>query len=436
MSTRDSSSTLPARKLDADFWKYWTGQTISNLGTSFTQFALPLLIYKLTGSALNLAITSVATFLPYLLFGLFIGAWVDRVKRKQLMVAVDLTRALFIASIPALNVLGLLSLWWIYAVAFISSTLAIFFTSAEFAAIPSLVSRENLVTANGRIQASFSAASVVGPLIAGLLVAILPIPMLLVVDALSFVVSSSTLLLIRTSFNAPEDQSRARASLGRDVVEGLRYVLGHPVLRNISAMMALVNFVAATTGAQLVLFASRQLHATNTEIGLFFSAGSVGVVVLGLSAGLLRKRWSFSQVALGALMLEGLMTIVLSTLHWFWVALPVQALIGGLGILFNINTSSLRQAIVPNHLLGRVMSIAGVLAWSAIPVGSLLGGLAIERTHNVALVFGAIGVLTFLIPLAFAFTPLGHADRYIPRPDAELPTEEPIPLSEERAETR
>jgi hypothetical protein len=147
------------------------------------------------------------------------------------------------------------------------------------------------------------------------------------------------------------------------------------------------------------------------------------VVVLALLAGPLRKRWSFSRVALGALMTEGLLTIVFSQLRWYWPALVVWGISGGLGILFTITTASLRQAIVPNHLLGRIMSIAGVLAWSAIPLGALAGGYAIERTHNVALVYAAIGVLTFLIPFAFSFTPLGHADRYIPhdQPTSDQP---------------
>jgi len=113
-------------------------------------------------------------------------------------------------------------------------------------------------------------------------------------------------------------------------------------------------------------------------------------------------------------MLEGALTAVFAFMHWYWVAIALWTLIGGLGILFNINTGSLRQAIVPNHMLGRVISIASVLAWSAIPLGSLLGGFAISWTQNVALVYAVIGVLTFLIPLAFSFTALGHAERYIP----------------------
>ncbi|HJZ46737.1 MAG TPA: MFS transporter [Roseiflexaceae bacterium] len=413
-----AASPATAQRPSADFWKFWAGQTISNLGSSFTEFALPLLIFKLTGSAINLAIASATTFLPYLLFGLLIGAWVDRVNRKRLMIATDLLRALVLASIPLLAALDQLTLWWIYAASFLISTLTIGFNSAEFAAIPSMVAQDDLVTANGRIQASYSAATVAGPLLAGLLIAFMPLPALLLIDATSFVVSAGSLVLIGRSFNAG-GPARAASSIWQDVSEGLRYVLGHPVLRNISAMMALVNFVGSTVYAQLVLFAKQRLLASDTQVALLYSAGSVGVVLLSLAAGPLRKRWSFSTVALGALALDGLLTIGLALTSWYWAALPIWMLCSGLGILFNINTGSLRQAIVPNHLLGRVISIAGVLAWSAIPLGTLLGGLAISWTGDVALIYAIIGVLTVIIPLLFALTPLGHAERYMPAADEQ-----------------
>ncbi len=412
-----STAKTSPRRLNSDFWKYWTGQTISNLGSSITLFALPLLVYKLTGSALNLGISSAANFLPYLLFGLVLGAWTDRVDRKRMMIFVDVGRAVVIASIPLLAFLGILPIWWIYLVGFVHSTFTICFEAGQFAAIPSLVDQDDLVTANGRIQASYSGAQILGPLLAGALVALVPLTSLMLIDALSFLVSSFSLLLVRTSFNVKQDEPQVRTSIRHDVAEGLRYVLGHPVLRNISMMMAMVNFVGTTTGAQLVLFAKVRLAASDTQVSLLFSAASLGIVITGLLAGRLRKRWSFSKVALGALMSEGLLTVVFSLMHWYWVALALWTLIGGLGILFNINTSSLRQAIVPNHMLGRVMSIASVLAWSAIPLGSLLGGFAIIRTGNVALVYGVIGALVFLIPFSFSFTALGHADRYILKKD-------------------
>jgi MFS family permease len=411
----DIMSTARAKALPTDFWTFWTGQVVSVLGTSFTQFAVPLLIFQLTHSAVNLALTMAAEFLPYLLFGLLIGAWVDRLDRKRLMVVVDIGMAFVIGSIPLMAALQHLTVWWIYGAIFVNQTLFIFFSAAEFAAIPSLVGTDDLVTANGRIQASYFAAMVLGPLLAGALVALLPIPALLLVDAASYLVSAFALVLIRRSFNLTADKERKATSVWQDVVEGLRYVLSHPVLRAISAMMALVNFVGTTANAQLVLFAKERLHATNAQIGVLFAAGGAGVVVFSLAAGRLRKRWSFSKVALGSLMLSGLLTVVFALVPWFWLAVPTWLLATGVAGLFNINTGSIRQAIVPNDLLGRVVSIAGVLAWSAIPLGALLGGLAIQWTRNVALVYGAIGVLTFLIPLAFSFTALGRAEQYLPQ---------------------
>jgi len=415
MGSKHTEIVDTKRPFSHDFWKYWVGQTISNLGSSVTQFALPLLIYKLTGSALNLGIATAAEFVPYLLFGLLLGAWVDRVDRKRMMIFTDIARALIIASIPLLAAFGTLSVWWIYVVGFIQSTLTICFEAGQFAAIPNLVNKDDLVTANGRIQASYSAASVMGPLLAGLLVALTPLSTLLLIDASSFVLSACSLALITMSFNPPKGEKQEELkSIGQDVMEGLRYVLGHPVLRNISLMMAMVNFVATTVSTQLVLFAKVQFQASDTQVGLLYSAGSIGIVFLSLLAGPLRKRWSFSKVALGALMMEGILVVVLAFTHWYWIGILLWACIGGLGILFNINTSSLRQAIVPNSMLGRVMSIAGVLAWSAIPLGSLLGGFVISWTHDIALTYSIIGILTFLIAFTFSFTALGHANKYLP----------------------
>jgi hypothetical protein len=236
------------RLLSGDFGRFWLGQTISNLGSSFTLFALPLLVFNLTGSPINLGITAACEFVPYLLFGLVIGAWVDRVDRRRLMIATDLGRAAVIATIP---------------------------------------------------------------LLAGLLITVAPVEQVLLVDAASFLVSAGTLLLIARAFNTPRDEG-ARRAIRHEVVEGLRYVLGHPVLRSISAMMALINLVGATVYAQLVVFAKRQLDATDSRVALLYAAGSAGVVLLSLAAGPLRRRLSFSVAALGALLLDGLLTVVLA----------------------------------------------------------------------------------------------------------------------------
>ena len=406
--------------MSRDFKKFWIGQTISNLGSSFTQWAVPLLVFQLTHSAVNLGVAVAASFLPYLFFGLPLGAWMDRVDRKRAMIRLDAINALVIFSIPLVAQFGHLNVWLIYAVTFIQTTIFIAFSAGEFAAIPSLVSTDDLVTANGRIQATYSAAQVAGPLLAGVLVAFLPLAWVMAADAASFAISAVSLALIRGSFNVAGEEPREATTILHDVREGLRYVLGHPVLRNISVMMALINFVGATTFAQLVLFATERLDASKFEIGLLFAAGSAGVVVTGLLAGRLRKHFSFTALAMTSLMLMGACEIVFAGMTRFWAALPLWAAAGGLGILFNINTGALRQAIVPNRLLSRVMSIASVLAWSAIPAGALIGGWVVSSTGNVAAVYGVIGILNICIAAFFRFfTALGDAQRYVDERQAE-----------------
>ena len=400
--------------LSGDFGRFWLGQTISNLGSSFTMFALPLLVFNLTGSPINLGITTAAEFVPYLLFGLVIGAWVDRVDRRRLMIATDLARAAVIATIPLLAAVDALSVGWIYAVAFASATLTIAFDAAEFAAIPSLVpSGDDLVTANGRVQASYSTAQIAGPLLAGLLVAVAPVQQVLLVDAASFLVSAGALATIGRTFNAPREEGPRRA-IRKEIMDGLRYVLGHPVLRNISAMMALINLVGATVYTQLVVFAKRQLEASDSQVALLYAAGSAGVVLLSLAAGPLRRRLSFSVAALGALALDGLLDdrpgrhpLVLGG------AGPVGGHLRPRHLLQHQHRQPApadrpQPPARPGHQHRRRARLVG---HPDRRPGRRLGGGALGQR---ALVYGVIGALVALLAIAFSFGPLGHADRYLP----------------------
>ncbi len=396
----------------ADIALFVAGQALSRLGSSFTAFALPLLVLAQTGSAIDLGIATAAAIAPYPLFGLVLGAWVDRGDRRRTMIASDLARAAVISVIPAMHALGALSPGWIYAVAFATSTLSIVFDTCEFAAMPSLASGRALTALNGKVQSSGAAAAVLGPVLAGLLLGVVSAATVVLVDAATFVLSAWSLSRIRTRLRAPP---RATTSVLRDVRDGLRYVLASPVLRNLSVMMALVNLVVVTTNAQLVLFARQRFDASGAEVSWLYAAESLGMAVCALLVAPLRRRLSFAVVALGTLAASGALIAAMALVGSYPVVLALWALAGGTAVMFNITTSSFRQATVPNEMLGRVISIASVLAWSTQPLGAVAGGVLLERTGDAALVYLIIGLVMIAIPLGFAFSP---AFRSAGRPEA------------------
>jgi MFS family permease len=203
-----------------DFWLYWTGQTISLIGSALTSFALPLLVFKLSGSALDLGLSTAASWLPYLVFGLPIGTWVDRINRKGFMISMDIVRAALLAVLPTLALVGHLPLRWIYVVLFLNATLGIGFNAVGYAAIASLARSRGLVQANGYIQTSAWLALVVGPLLATFLLTRISLQDVLGVDAASFLVSAASLLLVRTSFNRTSPGPRPGAPSGETSPRG------------------------------------------------------------------------------------------------------------------------------------------------------------------------------------------------------------------------
>ncbi|HET9223515.1 MAG TPA: MFS transporter, partial [Roseiflexaceae bacterium] len=373
----------PVWMLEGDFGRFWIGQTISSLGDAFTGFALPLLIYQVTGTALSLAISSAAAFLPYLLFGLVIGAWVDRVDRRRLMLLTDLARALLIASIPLLLAAGFFALWYIYVVQFIVATLAVGFNSAQPAALASLVERDQLRAANGRIIAGHSAGWIVGPLLAGGLATVVSLPALLLIDALSYLVSALALALIRTSFNR---NTTPPTGLLADIAAALRYVWTQPVIRAITLLLVLLNAVGPTARVQIVLFAKQRLQASDGQVALLSAAAAAGVLLASLGAGRARC-WPASRMSIGALLAQGLLLIAFAQTHHFWAALALWALLAGLSVIVDISIMSLRQLIAPDRMLGRITAITRTVGFAAIPLNALIGGMLIDQLGDVAAIY-------------------------------------------------
>ena len=405
-SPSDTGGPFSPRK--RDFLLFWLGQIISSLGSTFTSFALPLVAFKMTHSAFELGLTFTTTVLPYLLFGLIIGAWVDRLNRKYVMLVTDILRAITIVCIPLLYILGPLSIWWIYGITFVSSTLSIGFDAASFAIVPSLIPPEELIAANSRIELSYSLTSIIGPLLAALLLLILPVPLLFLGDALSFLFSAGSIFFIlrhaQTRVSARSEQRNTTTR--KNIEEGLRYIWQHPFLRWLMLLILIVNLVVPTIYAQFVFFAKEVLFATDSQVSLLYMAEGIGVVIVSLLANPLSKKFSASKVLIGSLMLQGSLIVLLALIHNYGAALFLWGACLGLSSLFNIIVYSLGQLIVPEQLLGRVVIFARVITWSSSPLGVLLGSWFIEKTHDVVLVYAGIGIVSFLIPIFFLFTPV------------------------------
>ncbi len=412
---------IKGKPLGRDFSIFWFGQAISVMGTAFTQYGLPLLVFRLTGSALNLAFGQVSIYLPYVLFGLFIGAWTDRIDRKKMLVRVNVLRGLVIALIPVLALLQGLNVYWIYIISFLNSVLAVFSGAATAAVVPSLVEKDQLVTANGRISITDSIAKVVGPVVAGLLVTFAPLETVFLIDGLSFFVIAGSLLFIKASFNpARTGNNPKEKNVLKEIQEGLVFVRNQTVLLSATILATLINLLMITAATQQIILVKRQFQATDQQVSLMFAAGGIGAIIFSFLVSRIPKRWGFGRIAIGSQMISGGLVLALGSVPIFEMALVLMVFIAGLGIVFNIQFNSLVHFLVPNQLLGRVTSTILVLAFVSVPIGSLGGGSLIEWTGKVGLVYQVIGILVIVTTIIFTFTPLNRPQNFAPVASKEV----------------
>ena len=362
-----------------DFLKLWAGQTVSLFGSELTELALPLTAVLVLGATpVQMGLQVAAQTLPELLFGLLAGAWVDRLRRRPLMIAADLGRAVLLVSVPIAAAAGWLSMLQLYVVGFGAGLLSVLFNVAYEAALPSLVARGRLIEANSRLEVSRSVAQVAGPGLAGILVQTITAPATLLLDAFSFVVSAVSIWLIRTPEPAPVHEGQ-RPSLWGEIGEGLRVLSTHRLLRSVAASSAMLNGFGGLHGAVVVLFLVRQLDLQPAVIGGLRAFGSVWWLPGALLTG-----WIVHQLGQGPTIALGAALIVLASAALVLAglfpgyAVPILGL-GGIAIglanpFYNITSGSLRQAVTPDRLLGRVsasMNFAGV---GVLPLGALVGG--------------------------------------------------------------
>lgn len=362
-----------------DFFKLWAGQTVSLFGSQIGGLAASLTaVLALGATAGQVGLLRAASFAPNLLLGLFVGVWVDRVRRRPILIAADLASALLVASIPLAASLGLLGIAQLYIVNFLAGTVAVFSRVADGSYLPALVGREELIDANGKLEVSRSAAQIGGPGLAGVLIELLTAPAALVFDAVSFLVSALFLGAIRTTEPA-SPSSQTRRSVVGEIGEGLRLVGRNPLLRAIAGSAGLGNFFGNVGGAVFVLYLTRELRLEPVTVGLIFGAIGPGALLGSLLAARLPRRFGLGRTLVGAALVlycGGLLPALAGGPVAPAVATLVAAQfsIGFGAVILNVNTIGLSQAITPDHLLGRLRATTGFITAGAMPLGALAGG--------------------------------------------------------------
>jgi len=395
---------------DRDFLKLWGGQAISKIGSTITSVGIPLTAaFVLGASPLQMGFLAGSSGAGVLVFGLFAGAWADRLRRRPILIATDLARAALLGTIPLAAALHRLNMAHLYVVATVAGILTVLFDVSYQAYVPSLVNRAELVEANSKLALTESIADITGPGLTGLLVQLITAPMAILLDALSFVCSAVSVWLIRKP--EPRPEPRLSPHIGREIAEGLSASWRNPLLRALLQRTAMGAFFMGLMGGLYFLFAVRELHITPVLLGIVISVGGVSNLIGALLAERLLHRFGLGRTLIGAAWMIGLAMLMVPLAHGpvlLCTAFLTAAQLGDMAWpIYNINATSLRQAITSDHLLGRVSSADHLLFWSALPLGALAGG-AIAQTIGIrqTMLIGTLGYA--LSSLWLTFSPIRH----------------------------
>jgi MFS family permease len=394
---------------NGDFLRLWSAQTVSEFGSQVTNLALPLAaILVLKASTFEVAALGVVEFLPFVLFSLPAGVWVDRLRRRPILIAADWGRAAALGSIPLAYLAGALTLGQLYAVGFVTGVLTVFFDVAYQSYLPSLVERDQIGEGNSKLEISRSTAQVAGPGLAGLLVAAFKAPYAIAVDAASFGLSALFMTAIDRVEELPAELGASRRRMRAEIAEGLGYVLRHPLMRPLMLFVATSNFFGTIIGSILLVFAVRVLHLSPATIGLIFSLASLGGLAGAFTATKIATKFGIGRTLVGLAATSGL-AFVLVPLASGSLAIPflvaAYLVYGFSGLVLNITGISLLQAITPDRLLGRMNASRRFVVWGVIPLGGLTGGaLGSHLGLRETMWIGAIGASLAFLPLLFSPT--------------------------------
>lgn len=412
-----STASPPTLWRHRDFLLLWSAQSSSQVGTMVGRLAVPLLAVTVLGvSPWQVGLLTAAETTGFLLVGLLAGVVLDRVRRFPVMIAADLVRFVLLATVPLAWWLGILGFGHLLVVVLLAGLATVFFDVAYQSVLPSLVGRAHLVEGNGKLESTRAGAEAGGPALGGGLVALVGAAGAVTADAASYLVSALALSRIRSVEPAPVPSGRRMRS---EMAEGLRYVLGHPLLRPIVLCTGSANLFGGMLEASLTLFLARELGLSAAVVGLVLAATGTGALAGAFTAGLWARRLGQARTIVVVLVLTGPFTLLvpLATPGALLGAAVVGLFGFGYGcVVYDVAQVSFRQAVCPQGLLGRMNASVRFLVWGTIPLGGLAGGaLGTVAGPRVTLLVAGVG--TVLAPVWLLASPLRRM-RDLPQADA------------------
>ncbi|GAA5020083.1 MFS transporter [Streptomyces siamensis] len=386
---------------DPDFGRLFAATAIGQLGDRIIFLALPLVaIVALHADEFRVGLLTAMTTAGSLLVGLPAGAWVDRMRKRSVMVGTDLVRALVLLTVPTAWWAGLLTIWWLYAVALVHGVLTVFFDVAYVSYLPHLVGRGTLVEGNSKLSAVRSVTSISGPALAGPLVGLVGAPATLLASSAAMAASGLLATGIRKRERKPE--ASEHPPLRRDIKEGLKFVLGHPVLRATILGDAIFNLFLVMYQAMLLVFLEREIGLGSYGIGLVLSGMGCGALLGALLATRLSERVGQGPVIWLAPLVTCPTTALMPLARPGWSLCVAAAGLAALslgGVVRVVAQSSLQQGLTPDRLLGRMSATARFVSWGGLPLGGVLGGASgAVFGARATLGIGAVGMTLSMLP--------------------------------------
>jgi Na+/melibiose symporter-like transporter len=407
------SATVPAAPRDSvlanrDFVKLWAGETVSLIGTQVTQFAMPLVaILTLNASVLQVGLLNALRFVPVIVVSLFAGVWLDRRRRRPVMITCALANACLIGLVPLASVTGQLTFGLLCVVTVLVGSLTVIFDVGALSYVPFLVERRHLPESNSKLQASFAVAGISGPGLAGLLIGLITAPITLSVDAVSYLFSAAGVLSISKMETVPEVPAE-RPSIRRSIAEGFHAVYGSRLLRVLLAQSATLNVGFGAVSTIFTVYAVRVLGLSPAKLGIAIGALAAGALAGALLASRLRKALGLGRtlaIAIVGVSVSPLLLMIPRSASLAAMVVLVAGWLGhGCGIsIWNVNTITLRQALTPMQVLARMNATYRMLLFGALPAGALAGGLLGSGLGlRSALVIALIGLTTPLLWIFFS----------------------------------